>query len=105
MDHLGVGVIYGAVGLLASLTLMAGDLTVDTREQIVAFGGPATGTGAVIGLSLLIGVGLRVVLFLAVAEGIKLLLDSRQAQRDLATAQRDLAETMSKIVRAQHTQT
>jgi len=97
----GVAAIYGALGLLASVTLMAGDLEGDTRERIVALGGPATGTGVFVGLALLIGVGLRIVLLLAVAEGIKLLLDSRQAQRELAAAHRDLAETLSKVVRVQ----
>ncbi len=86
------GCVYGAVGLLASLAVMSGGMKRDTVDMVKAIGGPEERYGFLVGLTFLLGVALRTVLVLATAEGIRLLLDVRQALRDLGTSHADLGE-------------
>lgn len=81
---LAVAGLHGVLGLVATLAVIGEEVDKEWRSLIDAVGGPATGSGLLAGVLILLAVSLRVVVLVAVAEGIKLLLDVRQAQKDLA---------------------
>ncbi len=78
-----VAILYGLLGVVAAMMLMADEISKDMRTLVEGVGGPATGTGLLASTLVLVAVSLRVIVLLALREGIQLLLDVRQAQRDL----------------------
>lgn len=90
---------YGVLGAVLAVILVAGSVSKELREAVVWLGGPAEGHGALAAALLLVTVAVRSILLLAVSEGLQLLLDLRSTQLDMAMAQGELHEDVSRLAR------
>lgn len=73
--------IYLVLGILLAVGISSDMVSTGTREAIVWIGGPEKGNGGFAAFMLLVSVGLKTMLILAVSEMIQLLLDVRNDTR------------------------